>query len=106
MITFTSDEQFNEIIKTSPFVVIDFYATWCGPCKLLSPQLERLSQIYTNVKFIKVDVDEFEDIAQEHQVSAMPTILFYTKGVLLTDNVIGCDVNLIERIIKQHHTSH
>lgn len=52
------------------------YATWCGPCKAISPVLERLSAQYTNAKFIKVDVDEAAEIAQEYGISAMPTFFF------------------------------
>ncbi len=102
MITITTEQQFTDIINTSTFVVIDFFATWCGPCKMISPQLEKLSHQYKNVVFIKVDVDEFEDIASDHQVSAMPTFLFYKKGALLAQNVVGANVNDIEKIIKEY----
>ena len=61
-------------------VVIDFYATWCGPCKMISPKLEEMSKTKTNVVFLKVDVDEAEDVAMEYNISAMPTFLFMKNG--------------------------
>ena len=57
-------------------VVIDFYATWCGPCKVIAPKVEEMSSSMSNVVFLKVDVDENEDAAGEYNISAMPTFIF------------------------------
>ena len=56
-------------------VVIDFYATWCGPCKVIAPKVEEMSSSMSNVVFLKVDVDENEDAAGEYNISAMPTFI-------------------------------
>ncbi len=56
-------------------VVVDFYATWCGPCKMISPKIEEMEAEMKNVVFLKVDVDESEDAAQEYGISAMPTFI-------------------------------
>lgn len=62
-------------------VVVDFYATWCGPCKMIAPKLGELSTQYEDkAVVIKVDVDECEDIAVEYGVSSMPTFLFFKNG--------------------------
>ena len=61
-------------------VVIDFFATWCGPCKMISPVLEEMEAQMSNVKFLKVDVDEAEDVAVHYQISAMPTFIFIKNG--------------------------
>ena len=62
----------------SMLVVVDFYATWCGPCKMISPIVEKMSKDYKNVVlFLKVDVEECEDLAAEYQVTSMPTFVFY-----------------------------
>jgi len=62
-------------------VIVDFYATWCGPCKMISPELEKMaSSEFTDVMFLKVDVDENEDIAAEYNVTAMPTFIFFKNG--------------------------
>ncbi|XP_053961256.1 thioredoxin-2 [Anastrepha obliqua] len=62
-------------------VVIDFFATWCGPCKLIAPKLEELAKEYEGrVVVLKVDVDECEDIAMEYNVSSMPTFVFIKES--------------------------
>ncbi|KAJ8917391.1 hypothetical protein NQ315_002415, partial [Exocentrus adspersus] len=65
-------------------VVIDFFATWCGPCKMISPKLEELSKEYTNILILKVDVDECEDIAMEYNISSMPTFVFIKNKAVVT----------------------
>ncbi len=102
MIHLTSETQFHDLIKHNHLVVLDFFATWCGPCKVLTPQLESLSKVYSNVVFLKVDVDEFEEIASTHQISAMPTIMFYKNGQLLNDTVVGGKISQIEHVIKNN----
>ena len=61
-------------------VVIDFFATWCGPCKMIAPKIEQMAGSMANVVFLKVDVDEAEDVAQEYNISAMPTFIFLKNG--------------------------
>lgn len=61
-------------------VVVDFHATWCGPCKAIAPQIEKLSETHENIKFYKVDVDEVGEVAAENGISAMPTFLFFNGG--------------------------
>jgi thioredoxin 1 len=104
MIHLTSETQFYDLIKHNHLVVIDFSATWCGPCKVLTPQIESLAKNYENVVFVKVDVDEFEDIASTHQISAMPTIMFYKNGHLLKNDTVvgGGKIAQIEHVIKQN----
>ena len=105
MIHLTSETQFHDLIKENNLVVLDFFATWCGPCKVLTPQLESLSKKYSDVIFIKVDVDEFEDITSSHQVSAMPTIMFYKKGQNLKDETVvgGGQIKQIESVIQKYN---
>ncbi|KAJ5697744.1 Thioredoxin [Penicillium malachiteum] len=61
-------------------VVVDFHATWCGPCKAIAPAIEKLSETHENIKFYKVDVDELGEVAAENGISAMPTFLFFNGG--------------------------
>ncbi|KYN19855.1 Thioredoxin-2, partial [Trachymyrmex cornetzi] len=61
-------------------VVIDFFAVWCGPCKMIGPLIEELSKEMLDVVFLKVDVDECEDIAAEYEISSMPTFVFIKEG--------------------------
>ncbi|XP_057709983.1 thioredoxin b [Corythoichthys intestinalis] len=95
-------EEFEEILKTSgdKLVVVDFTATWCGPCRMISPKFEEFSHTYTNVVFIKVDVDECDDVAQKHGISAMPTFLFFKNGKKVDDFTGANADKLLERIQK------
>lgn len=92
--------DFQSSIQGSKLSVVDFYATWCGPCKAMAPHLSKLVNEYPDVGFYKVDVDESPDIAQHCQVSAMPTFVFAKNGELL-GKVVGANPQGIEQGIKQ-----
>eukprot|EP00051_Salpingoeca_urceolata_P006482 m.85577 g.85577 ORF g.85577 m.85577 type:complete len:109 (+) comp14849_c0_seq5:2074-2400(+) len=83
-------EEFNTIIKEAgdKLVIVDFYADWCGPCKQLAPKLEELSTKTPNAIFLKVNVDDSEEIAAQEKVSAMPTIKFFKGGKELSDSAV------------------
>jgi thioredoxin 1 len=79
----------NEVTLCTNAVVADFYATWCGPCRMLSPMLERLSGNYTNqIKFVKINVDESPGLAQNFEVRAIPTLIFFKNGKV-ADRITG-----------------
>ncbi len=80
-------------------VVIDFYATWCGPCKQLAPMLENWAKQYNHIKFAKVDVDENETVAAANKVRAMPTLHFYKNGAKVAE-VQGADARRIEQYLR------
>ncbi len=71
-------ENFNELTKNK--AIVDFYATWCGPCKMLSPIFEELSNEISNVDFIKVDVDKHEDLCKEYKVMSIPTLIIFENN--------------------------
>ena len=73
-------EELNEVTKSGT-VIVDFFATWCGPCKMLSPVLEELdADPNFNVPIFKVDVDEVSDAAAEFNVQAIPTVILFKDG--------------------------
>lgn len=82
MLEVTSKEQFTEEIKEG-FVLVDIYAHWCGPCKMITPALEELSQEFTDVKFIKVSADGLKEVADEYGVMSIPTLLFLKDGKVI-----------------------
>ena len=82
-------------------VVIDFTATWCGPCQRIAPKFAEFAEEYTDVVFIKVDVDENEDTAQEYGISAMPTFKFVKEGKTV-DEVVGGNIDGLIAAIKKN----
>lgn len=83
-------------------VVVDFYATWCGPCKGIAPKFAKLAAKHENVLFMKVDVDEAEEIVANFDVRLMPTFIFLLDGKQI-DIVEGAlEERLLETIAKYH----
>ncbi|XP_051174579.1 thioredoxin-2-like [Leptopilina boulardi] len=82
-------------------VVIDFYATWCGPCKVIAPKIDEYSEEFPDVIFVKVDVDECDDIAVKYNVNSMPTFLFIKNNTML-ETVVGANAGKIKTTIEKH----
>lgn len=78
-------ENFEEELKSySMPTVVDFYATWCGPCKMLSPILDSVREQYEGmVRFVKVDIDLYPDLAEKYEIQSVPTLLFFNGGGLV-----------------------
>lgn len=74
-------QAFEKAIKTDKLALIDFFASWCMPCKMLSPILESLQSKYEGkINFAKLDIDKEEDIAREYDIYSVPTLLLFKKG--------------------------
>lgn len=83
-----TDETAKEAIETGNVVVIDFWATWCGPCMKLGPIVEELAEKYEGKATIgKVNIDEESDIVAENQIRSIPTVLFFKDGKLVDRSV-------------------
>ena len=79
--------EFETLIKENNNVIIDFYATWCGPCKMLAPIFEQVSQEKENVTFVKVDVDELRDLAMEYRIASVPTVILFKDGEFIAQTM-------------------
>ena len=79
-----NDSNISDILASGKPVVIDFWATWCGPCQMLAPVLEELSQ---QVKVVKVDVDENPQLAMAFQVASIPTVIAFRDGKAVNQSV-------------------
>ena len=97
-----SDEVFDKAKASDDGAVIYFTASWCGPCKMISPVFEELAAAAdAKATFLKVDVDDMPEVAAEAQVAAMPTFQFYKKGALL-DKIVGADADKLTAYAKAH----
>ncbi len=79
-----NSEEFNkEVVESDNLVIVDFWAQWCGPCKMFGPVFERVSDEVSDVKFVKVNVDEAGDVAQKFNIMSIPTIILVKDGKVL-----------------------
>lgn len=76
--------KFNEIINANDLVLVDFYADWCGPCKMMSPILQEVkTTLQEAVKIIKINVDQHQDLASHFMVRGVPTLMLFKEGKML-----------------------
>lgn len=83
-----SSEEYDSALKNSKSVFVDFFADWCGPCKMVGPVVDKVSEQYDDVTFLKVNVDDFPDIAQRYGIMSIPTLLGFRDGQLIS-KIIG-----------------
>lgn len=93
--------QFNQEISKG-FTVVDFFATWCGPCRMLAPILEDVSETRDDAKFLKVDVDENYDLAKSFGIMSVPTVLFFKDGNLVDKSIGLINSEKINQIIDKN----
>jgi thioredoxin 1 len=98
----TPEEMEAILIKANGnLVVIDHWAAWCGPCKMIAPLFSELSEQIDDVVFVKVDVDENPDTAAKYSVSAMPTFVFVKNGEVV-DRLMGANPERLKELIEEH----
>ena len=90
-----TNDNFNDFINNNELVLVDFWATWCGPCRMLTPVLEELNA-KTNIKIGKLNVDEVEEVAQKYGIQSIPTIIAFKGGKIVDTRVGYMPINMIE----------
>jgi thioredoxin 1 len=80
VIKVTDKAQFEDLIKTTKYVVVDFFATWCPPCQTMLGINKKIAEKLTDIKIIEVDIDKLKEVASEHGVMGVPTFFFYKDG--------------------------
>ena len=96
-----SKDEFNKVLSEGT-VLVDFFATWCGPCVAIAPALEKLAgEFVGSVKFCKVDVDELGELAEEQGISCMPTFKIY-KGGKEVGQLQGASEQGIRSLVEKH----
>lgn len=93
--------HFESSKESSKLMVIDFTASWCGPCRFMEPVLHEFAAKHTDVEFIKIDVDELDEVAREFGVQAMPAFILIKKGKEV-DKVVGAKKDELQRKIQKH----
>ena len=93
-------QNFDQTITSNNTVLVDFFATWCGPCKMLAPVLEQFAESETNVKVVKVDVDEEPDLAMRFGISSIPTLLVFKDGKLADKQIGYRSLDQLKQMVK------
>ena len=96
-------ENFNEIINSEQLTLVDFFATWCGPCKTMHPVLEQLKeQMGDRLRILKIDVDKNEALSASYRVQAVPTLMLFRKGELLWRQSGALVLSQLSGIVKDY----
>lgn len=99
-------ESFGELINGSTPVLVDFFAEWCGPCKMMKPVLEDLHRkIGSKVRILKIDIDRSQAVAEAFQIHSVPTLILFQNGKSLWRQSGVLQVTQLEKIIAQHTTN-
>ncbi len=87
--TFTDSNFEQEVLQVQGLVLVDFFAVWCGPCKMMAPIMDKLAEAYKGkVKIGKLDVDENQQVGEKYGIQSIPTLIFFKNGELV-DKVVG-----------------
>jgi thioredoxin 1 len=101
MTIINKDNFENEVLKSDKLTIVDFFATWCGPCQMLAPVLEKISNENTDVNIFKVDIDQSQELAINSRVEVVPTLIFYKNGsAIKTLEGFRTEKELLEEINK------
>jgi len=96
-----TETEFNEIVNNGhSLVVVDFFAEWCMPCLMMAPIIDELAQKMEDVKFVKINVDDNEEIAGKYEVRSIPTMIFFKGGKEVDKVVGGIDQEALEEKIQ------
>ena len=95
-------EKFNEMINGEQLTLLDFFATWCGPCKMMHPILEQLKEkMGDDIRILKVDVDKNEALSMQYRIQSVPTLMLFKKGEMLWRQSGAMSLNDLMQKISQ-----
>ena len=95
-------EKFDEIINGEGLTLVDFFATWCGPCKMMHPVLEQLKdEMGESIRIIKIDVDKNNSLAMNYRVQSVPTLMLFRKGEMLWRQSGALPLSALKKVIEQ-----
>lgn len=94
-----NDDFVEVVLKSDKPVLVDFNATWCGPCRMLEPIIEELSEENDKYKFVSIDVDEAEDLAREYGIFSIPCLIVFKSGKEVNRNVGFMNKDELEKVL-------
>ncbi len=95
--------SFNDLVNGRKKVLVDFHATWCGPCKMMTPILkEAKAELGDDVRIVKIDVDKNQGLAQKYQVRGVPTLMLFQKGKILWRQSGVVSASQIQEVVNGH----
>ncbi|MGN6265920.1 MAG: thioredoxin [Ginsengibacter sp.] len=96
-------EKFGDVIKSSQPVLVDFHATWCGPCKMMAPELQKFAQSNTGkLRVIKIDIDKNPAAAQQFNIQGVPTLILFKEGKVLWRQSGAMSSSQISAAVNSH----
>ena len=96
-------EKFNDIINSNQLTLVDFFATWCGPCKQMHPVLEQLKQeLGDSIRIVKLDVDKNDALAAAYRIQSVPTLMLFRSGQVVWRQSGAMRLNDLKAIINQY----
>ena len=95
------EEEFEEkVLKSDKKVLVDFYADWCGPCKLLAPVIDKLAEEVDDVSFVKINVDNAENVARSYGVMSIPALFVFENGEVVKNSVGFQSIDELKEFIE------
>ena len=96
-------EKLNEIINGSQLTLVDFFATWCGPCKMMHPVLEQLKEeMGDSLRIIKIDIDKNEALMEQYRIQSVPTLMLYIQGEALWRQSGAMSLSDLKKVVNSY----
>ena len=103
MVKHVNSQELEELVASGKSVFCDFWATWCGPCRMLAPVLEEISEKYGDkAEFVKVDVDENEEAAMKYRITSIPNVMAFKGGQAVASNLGFVPAAMLEQFIEKN----
>lgn len=96
--TITKDNFESEVLKSEKPVLIDFWAPWCGPCKMMAPVLEEFASEHPEIKVVKINVDEQSELATQYNIMSIPSLLFLKNGEIINSSIGFVSKEVLEEL--------